>query len=318
MINSEWSDYYTDPYNYTYQHETYNDSEISVSSASYYIVHCIFANFTSTSLYFDSTDSSTKLLIEDTSFFSCSTSGDGGCLYFFNSGQVAQSRIFDSNCYASDNGQHSQTYVSGAQNCVLDSTFDRCGSLYSNYNIFLMSGGNMTFRDLNITNCYCTGRVCYEFTDTSSDVYLNYSNIYNNSRNDVYSLTYHEAGEGFVVYITYMNIVENQGPNSEYGLMWAASDCYVDYNNYIHNNVPIYFYADSGSTMRVSNTYFDLNTTSGTVIFEGRESSVLSILSFQYSAIQTPGPKINTEDEKYVNNKENLIFLAYAISDDLF
>lgn len=110
MMQKSWNDYYSDPYNCTYQGTTYNNQPIAVNSSSFYFLQCVVANYTSTALYFSSTIASTKLLLEESAFHSCGSSGEGGSLYFYTSGQVAQNKITGIRCYA-DNGQHSYTYM---------------------------------------------------------------------------------------------------------------------------------------------------------------------------------------------------------------
>lgn len=284
MRNSAWTDYFSTGIQYLYQG---GNQSISISMYSVYILECAFSKIASTSIYYTRTSDSTCFLLEDSTFYYCHSNNYGGCLYYYPYGQCVQHRVVNEGSFTPTNGQHAYVFATKNQNYVQSSTFNLCGSSTSQYNILLLEYGNIMLTDLNITNSYCVGRVCYEFGNTLSDSYLKYSNVRNNSRNNHYSLTFHGAGAGFSCYVEYMNIIENAGPQSIYGLMYSSNNAYIIYNNYISNDVPIYFNADEGSTMYVIKCYFDSSTTNGSVIFEESQSETLDISSL-IAALRTP------------------------------
>jgi hypothetical protein len=173
-----WSDYFpgTSPTTPLVPKE-YTSRE-APSDTYVYISNCLFNKCSSTNdggaLY----STSTYLLVEFSSFFSCKTSsGNGGAIYFSNtnSGECVFHRICGNNCSSGSHGQFVRVYVknvASSKNYVNYSSISRCVNENSNtYYTLRLDNGKIYCSSNNISNNKCgyySGMSISPFTDSNS------------------------------------------------------------------------------------------------------------------------------------------------------
>jgi len=167
MIHSFWSDFFNVVEPTPTKQRLYTSTQ-TPSASSVYILSCLFNGCTSGSnggaLYCTSV---TYLLVESSSFFSCTTSSRyGGAINFqnTNSGQCVLHKVCGYDCYSTNtasrsDGQFSNTAVkndASSKNYVNYSSIVRCVTTRSN-SFFMMycSNGKIFWPAVNMSNNRC-------------------------------------------------------------------------------------------------------------------------------------------------------------------
>jgi hypothetical protein len=133
-----------------------------------------------------------KLLVEQTTFISCSTSSsNGGGIYFSSTtnGECVLSKICGFNCSSTNYGMFAYVYTKNDityKNYVNDSSFTHTSiKSGSPSHVLYLYYGNILCPSLNITNNECyhypAMRCCPTASSTSDTIYMSYNSIINNT-----------------------------------------------------------------------------------------------------------------------------------------
>ena len=101
---SSWDDYFEENQTQTEQIQIFGSysSRRSYIEGRVYVINSVFDSLVEQNegggIYFNSSDAASKLLIEDTQFFNCSTYKSGGGLYKGNEGSSVLSRVCGFEC----------------------------------------------------------------------------------------------------------------------------------------------------------------------------------------------------------------------------
>jgi hypothetical protein len=178
-IRTAWGDYFTG--DSTLQQQKLYETRQTLSGTGVYVLSCLFRSIKGTSdggaLYCNSV---TYLLVESSSFFSCTTSNQygGGAIYFSN-GQCVLHEVCGYDCYitytSSSFYQFACIYVNNAvssKNYVNYSSIVRCVNVNSDsYYTLRLTYGKICCPSVNISmnKCQCcSGVLCQPYTDSSS------------------------------------------------------------------------------------------------------------------------------------------------------
>ena len=158
-----------------------------------------------------------KLLVEYTSFNDCTSTGEGGAIYFGNSGQCVFSSVCGVKCTANQFGQFYLVWASRGQNKnhIIDSSITLTEKKYSDQcRILCHYCGNILCKGVNASN-HKANKVSGIRIDNPTICYISYSSFRNNT----------VVSEGCICcysnqhYINNTNIIENE--QSHGGLIYA-------------------------------------------------------------------------------------------------
>jgi hypothetical protein len=281
-VRSAWNDYFTTTNPTNPNSQTYTSRQ-TFSDTSVYISNCLFRSITSGSdggaLYCTSV---TYLLVELTSYFSCSTSSRyGGALYFSNtgSGQCVLHSVCGYDCcstYTSrSDGQFARIYVNNgltSKNYVNYSSIVRCvNQISGSYYVLWLSSGRIYCPSINISmnKCpYISSIHCNPFTDSNSfTCSLTYSTIADNFAS-ISVLIYLTTG-GANYEINNCNILRNtqgyhgtDGTFCTYGNLMIKDSCILE-------NIAYYIFRQYSSyTITLSSCTIDSTSNDGRLTTE--------------------------------------------------
>jgi hypothetical protein len=276
-----WEDYFpgTSP-SYTFERRGFTTVQ-STSSTYVFVSNCLFNGCTSTSNggALSCTSSVQCLLVESTSFFSCSTSGQyGGAIYFYNtnSGECVLHKVCGNDCistYTSASyGQFANINVRNTisnKNYFSYSSVSRCVGQSTNHRYTLhLYNGKIYCPSVNssMNKCYYhTGILCASCSDSS---YVTFTLIYSTITDNVATICtcvcqYRTAAKGE---IKCCNILRNkQGSPTSEGTIRFDGHSTVKDSCILMNNATYTFYAWSSYIITVSNCTLDSYSTSGSV-----------------------------------------------------
>jgi hypothetical protein len=264
-----WNDYFSGTQALTLSSAQY-DSRQTPSESNIYVLNCLFNNCNSASrgsaLYITST---TYLLVELTSFFSCKTGGNGGAIYFYNSGNgqcvlygvcgydcctTGTSSCLFVHIYLSDSPS-SKNYVnySSIVRCVNENSHTHY-MLYLYYGKILCPSVNSSTSKCN----YFAGIYCAPTVDSSSVACsLSYSSFVNNNAFGYMCIGLDRPDALYE--IKSCNILRNtQGSLGTDGLIHISGNVMVDDSCILENKATYIFYVTSSSyAVILSNCYAD-------------------------------------------------------------
>jgi hypothetical protein len=259
----------------------YNSRE-NPSGLSVYVSNCLFNTFTSEStggaLY---CDSATSFLIEFSSFFSCKTSGNGGAIYFTNSG--AQSVLYGlcgNDCCTTNSKSYQFAYIrvkddASSKNCVNYSSIARCvNGISGSGDTMRLVYGKIYCPSINssMNKCYYySGIICRPFVDTSyATCSLLYSTFADNNALDHIPIYFNTNAK---YEIKCFNILRNTHTHSSYGIISTWGNLLIEDSCILENNAKYIFYSSS-STITLLNCTVDKTTiTSGSLTILKRASN---------------------------------------------
>jgi predicted outer membrane repeat protein len=272
-----WNDYFTATSVTTLNSSSYN-SRKSYSATNVYVVNCLFNSFTSESSGGALYCTSTCLLVESSSFFSCKTSGgNGGAIYFYNtgSGECVLHGVCGYNCNAasSSHGQFSYIYVvnsASSKNYINYSSISRCVNENSGaYKTLRNENGKICYQSINasMNRCYYRSVMyCYSYSDSNSfTCSLLYSTFADNYANE-YTCIRFNSGSGSGKYeIKYCNIIRNtQGNLGSWGTIYSRGNLMIKDSCILENSANTIFCQSSSSyTITISNCTVDKTTNNG-------------------------------------------------------
>ena len=246
QIQGSWDNYYpNDKYNVE---KTGKISLIfeGASETNIYIHNCIAEGIHNNNgnggAIFCSLYSEDKVLVESSTFFDCSSSGDGGCIYI-KYGQYTSAFICGSSCKSNYMGQFESINMrsSGQYIREIGSSITHTNG---NQNNIYITGQDSVLSNINISHSSCSS-VSAIFCSSSSQN-ISFASFSNNTANSKLfeALTKNQ-------YIIYSNFIANKQNTREDGL----------------------FTISSNSFMYISNSYFDGNT-APSYIFYGKFSLI--------------------------------------------
>jgi hypothetical protein len=268
--------------------------QIAPTDQNVYVHDCFFQSCSSSSHggAISCGSSVYKLLVEQTSFVSCSTSNQrGGAIYFYSTsyGECILSRICGFDCsstnpsnswgqFAHTNTKTDATY----KNYVNDSTFTHSTNWNSgSYETLWLQYGNILCPSINITdNSYYgwTALLCRPTTGTSSPTpypsCLSYSSFVNNTANGEYCCIYHE-NSGSTQCIDSCNIINNKQTSSSHGIIYASGNLLIKDSCVIGNDEKnkVFYVSSSSYKITISNCTIDDD-----IFTNGRYSGTVTII----------------------------------------
>jgi hypothetical protein len=212
--------------------------------------------------------STTYLLVESTSFFSCKTGGNGGAIYFSDSGgQCVLYGICGYDCCTTNSNscQFVYIYVSNSpssKNYVNYSSIVRCVNGYSSTHYMLyLYNGKILCPSVNSSNNKCqyfSGIWCVPTVDSSSVACsLSYSSFADNNAFGYICIGLERSGALYE--IKSCNILRNtMGSLGSDGLIRIYGNVMVDDSCILENKATYIFYVTSSSyAVILSNCYAD-------------------------------------------------------------
>jgi hypothetical protein len=279
------------PTNYT--RNEYAGTRLTPNTNNVYVFDCFFRDisYSSNGGAISCGGSVYKLLIEQSSFFSCKiSSGRGGGVYFSNTGnyECVMSKICAFGCSCSDFGQFASISLynnANNKNHVNDSTITH--SLKegkSQYDSVYLRGETILVPSNNFTNneCYYSSAFCCDTTrsSTSETCWISYCSVVNNTANGG-SQCIRLYNSVSIHCIDTCNIINNKQTTTGSGTIYASTNILIKDSCILGNNEgKTVFYASSSCKITVSNCTVDNNRYSGSVIFtKSIERSFIHALS---------------------------------------
>jgi hypothetical protein len=275
-VVTAWNDYFSTTNPTKISSQTYNSRQ-TPSGTNVYITNCLFRSMTST---YDggalSFTSSTNLLIESSSFFSCKTSGSyGGSIYFSNSGQCVLDTVCGYDCCSTrtSSNSHGQFTWIGVKNDVSSKNYinyssaSRCvntnsGSRYSVCPVF----GKIHCPSVNISMNKCqydSGISTWPFADSNSiTCSLLYSTFADNNAIERTCIYLWRGGANFE--IKSCNIIRNtQVSLSSGGMIYTNGNLMIEDSCILENTANYIFCQETSYTITLSNCTVDSTSNNG-------------------------------------------------------
>jgi hypothetical protein len=270
-IRTAWNDYFTGTA--TPQQPKLYTSTQTLSGTNVYFLDCLFKSCTSSShsgaFYCTSV---TYLLVESSSFFSCTTSiNHGGAIFFSNgNGQCVLHEVCGYDCCSTRSGsssyQFAYIYVNDAassKNYMNYSSIVRCVNLRSDSHYTLgLFCGKICCPSVNISmnKCYYYSAIYfYSFCDSNSFTSsFSFTTFSDNTANG-YTCIHTWGGSGRKVEFKSCNIIRNtQGTLSSYGTIYTHDNLVFVDSCILENKATYIFYIHSSSnTVTLSNCTVD-------------------------------------------------------------
>jgi predicted outer membrane repeat protein len=289
---SVWSDFFID--NLTHEHKG-SLSRISLSSGGAYVHNSLFQNLAGSSsggaIYSESV--TVNVLVEETSFISCTPSGSGGALYLSITGESIITKVCGSRCRATSN-HFMFSYVSitnsyDKRNSFLHSSV--CNTVENTYyRTTRHEYGKVLFESSNISNnqCYYTTGIYsrYQTTSNSNEIGFNvkYSSFTNNKVIKSVCLEVYNSASICIKQFQSINLINNtSGYLSSDGIIHATGKLLIKDSTILGNTGGYQVYENSGSSGSIiSNCTIDFTTssvTSGVTITNSPSTSFINKIS---------------------------------------
>jgi predicted outer membrane repeat protein len=259
-----WNDFLPDSPTTNFFSQTYKSKQ-SPSGTGVYVFDCLFISCSSTgdggALYC----TSTYILIESSSFFSCRTSNTWGGAVRLGGSHCVLYKVCGNDCCSTNSGSNGQfafalmkdealskCYVnySSISRCVNEIS-NSCQMLYHDYGKFYCPSVNISMNKCQ----YYSGIYCYPFSDSSSATCsLSYSSF---ADNNAFGYTFVLFNNGGAKYeIKCCNILRNTQGTTSYGTIYANGILMIDDSCILENTASIIFYSSSSSyTITLTNCH---------------------------------------------------------------
>jgi hypothetical protein len=262
-----------------------------LSSGGAYVHNALFQNLAGSSnggaIYCNSV--TVNVLIEETSFISCTTSGVGGALYLIITGECIITKVCGSRCKTT------------SQNCLFDyvsvtASYDKrnsflhssvCNTVENSYWNIRHSYGKVLFEFSNISNNQISSQTGI-FTDgqnaaNSNEIgfSLKYSSVTNNKAVNYICFQIYNGGSSCVKQFQSCNIINNTSPSSSYGLINLQGKLIINDSTILGNTGRYQVYENGGPSI-ISNCTIDFTTsgvTSGVTITNSPSTSFINKIS---------------------------------------
>jgi hypothetical protein len=278
LLNTKtaWNDYFPGISPSQTYNSTFYSTKISPSGPNVYVSNSLFSRCISTSNGGAISSTTVKyLLIESTSFFSCSTNNqDGGAIYIRNSNEIILYKVCGYDCcstHTSDgDGQFAYIYTSDTASDRISfnySSITRCvGWESASYWTLYINKGKICLPSVNVSMNKChyrSGILCYPYLYSNSVTFsLAYSSFIDNIatvRNCISSYT-----AGSMQEIKYCNILRNtQGNLGSVGTIASNGNLAISESCILENKADYIFYQESSYTITLSNCTIDSTSNNG-------------------------------------------------------
>ena len=260
-VLESWNEYYSNPSTpLSSLYKSEYRSNKTAHAGSQHVFRCFFAKCTATQGGGILVESETKLLIEETSFFSCeATSGMGGGVYFDTNGSCIFSRVCSYMCKANSSGQF--CYVKLPELLEHNNTMKDCSiSGIDNPSKMVgicMKDGKILVSSINSSYNSCdvfSGVGLESCSSTPSDCLVSYSCFTHNSMKRYSSVKFqgdnkHEMRR--------CNVINNTQELSGYGAISAPFYLDIYDSCIINNNATYSIYQYGNGEVNVYNTVLD-------------------------------------------------------------
>jgi hypothetical protein len=270
-IKTAWNDYFPGISPSQTYVSTFYSTKISPSSSNVYVSNSLFSRCISTSNGGAISSTTVKyLLIESTSFFSCSTNNqDGGAIYITSNSEIILYKVCGYDCcstHTSDgDGQFAYMYTSNTASDKISfnySSITRCvGWESASWWTLYLRDGKICLPSINVSmnKChYTSGIRCIPYLDSNSVTFsLTYSSIADNIATVYYCI--YSSTTGSIHEIKYCNILRNtQGTLSSGGTISSNGNLTISESCILENKADYVFNQESSSyTITVSSCTVD-------------------------------------------------------------
>jgi hypothetical protein len=274
-VRTAWDDYFSGSSpSQTFETTKYTTVQ-STSSTNVFVLHCLFIGCTSTSRggALSCSGSVQRLLIESSSFFSCSTSNTyGGAIYFSNSdsGESVLYKVCGNDCnsaYTSGTSSYGEFVYNELKNSASSKNYINYSSVLRcvNHNTdswytFRLYYGKIYFPSVNssMNKCqYYSGTRCVPTSDSNSiTCSFSYCSFTDNN-SPGYTCVIQETSAAKAE-MKFCNILRNtQGTPNSGGTLRFNGDTTIQDSCILMNNATYTFYASSSYIITVSNCTVD-------------------------------------------------------------
>jgi hypothetical protein len=279
-VRTVWNDYFPSASTINLNSETYNSRQ-NPSNTGVYVSNCLFTSFTSSNHDGALYCTSTYLLVESTSFFSCKTSsGNAGAIYFSNgNGQCVLYGICGYDCTTSNsyNSHFAYIYVYNSvssKNYVNYSSISRSENLNAWYTLQLYYG-NIRCPSVNMSMNKYYGRsiYCYPYPDSYSvTCSLTYSSFVDNYAAQYTCVFLWQNPVYFE--IRSCNIIRNtQASLGSEGTIATCGNLFVDDSCILENKATYTLYQGSSNyRIFISNNTIDSTSNNGYLVIRNTAS----------------------------------------------
>lgn len=264
----EWDDFYPnqDP------DTTINDGSRRVTKSSYskyFVKLCLFNLITQSSIYIPKATDSMKFLTEDTSFSSCSSTENGGCiLYDGLKGQFSQNKICSYKAEAPKDGVYCLVYHSMLyKNIIFDSSISYSGynSNIGDFNLCFRGDSNIS--NINISKSKMYYRCLMGNWGIMNESFFSYSTFWNstmtksdNSNQELtsiwsYTYTYPPA------FLKFCNFLSNIGSTTSGLIGFTLVNATISDSSFIGNTQISYIFGTGSSYLILDSCYVDTKIT---------------------------------------------------------
>ena len=242
-----------------------------------YVKECFFSSFSNRAISFDASSSDNKMLIEFSTFESCSTDQMyGGCIYQ-SKGNFVMNKCCGFRCYSSQkygSGHFVCADIYGNKNSALDSSMSLCYNVISeesDQSALFLRNGNIVMKTVNFSKHKCkwaSAFICFPKTPTGTSI-ISFVSINDNIARDYAICWFGDEEEKLVNHeLLFSNIINNQCSSSNVGLILAYNPLQIKHCCILDNIAPIWF-EGNGATITIINCTIkeeDITKTLGSVI----------------------------------------------------
>ncbi|EAX95785.1 hypothetical protein TVAG_353970 [Trichomonas vaginalis G3] len=302
----DWSDYFGDKVKLDH---TQNGAPLydNTSSNNYYVSNCEFEECTENGAIYIKSNNEIYTLIEDSAFRKCSSTYQGGSVYYgcHELGHFVQQQ----NSYSESKAENSymafcQLVKSSStnENYAFDISVSQCGESESKgYKTSWISFGDIQIKNNNITYNKCIFHSSINSVLQGKSGYCNFSTFRENNQTREGSLAFGSHYKSNIQTVSYCNIIGNKcGTNKDQALFGCTYDTKVDHCVFLNNTAGCMFgIIDKDCTLTISDSCIQSKSISGsgTVTFE-REDQIYSdlnqIISFYTELCFIPKQKQTT------------------------
>lgn len=234
------------------------------SKSKYFIKLCLFNQISQTSISILSATDSIKFLTEDTSFSRCSSTKNGGCIYYDGlKGQFSQNKICSYKAKAPKEGVYCFVYQSNKYKTLLFDSSVSCSGDNSN-----IGEDNILFRDdsnisnINISKARIFSRCIICDWGINNEFYLLYSTFWNNSmtrkdNTNQQSVSISNVNIYHSAVISYCNFLYNIGSTTNEFISFDRMNATVNYSSIIGNTQNERIFGLGNSHLTIDHSYID-------------------------------------------------------------
>jgi hypothetical protein len=245
-------------------------SRLSVTSGTVYVFNSFFKNVeylqgAGGAISFVSSDDSSILLVEETTFLSCVSSDKGGGIYFYDRGSAVINKICSINCSSTgSNGIFYYNCVSKTKyykNDVNLTTISSINStrgypIYIYYGTIQISKTNESFISCSTTSAY---RIQPSGSDGEITGMVTFSTFYNTTATSYRCLNFGSCSSRIQNKLVSCNVIKNSQTDTSEGVITFYESTEVEGTCILQNYGPIILY-NSGRTVSLSNCVTDFGS----------------------------------------------------------